>query len=976
MIDSDEVLNEGFKPLKKRTSSHAEPTTLARPHMPSRGMSFNAETGEKESSQAMWEGSSWEKFGRSKGKTMDKANSFVGRANSFVGGRDNGNEPLKEIEGAVVIVDPFSTGAFLASEVRKRGVKCARVLSAWDSPVASLVAEGVSSIDFCATIQHNDRLSDQDLAVSQTVEALQDLPFPILAVIPGAETGVELADQLSSRLRLRTNGTAKSVARRNKYYMGETVRAAGVRAVKQEICSNVEQMVAFLEDLKDAEGNLRCVVKPVQSAGTDDVFLCQSLEEAEVAFSRIIGKVNGIGIMNENVLVQEFLRGKEYVVDKVSKDGVHKLVAIWEYDKRKANGANFVYFGMRLKPSDSELAKVMVPYADKILDALGIMNGPSHMEVMVNTVVKDGVVTYEPCLVEVGARCHGGEGTWLSVAMECVGYTQVLVTLDAYLGGGLFERIQKDNFPLHKAGREVDMVSRNGGIVRSLPGDAAIRKLPSFRSLNWEVKPGDYCHKTIDCFTRPGCVQLVADTEEDAERDLEAIHSLEHVGLIDYAVICPKPPTIGAVVVVDPFSTGANLAAAVVKYGYKLIMVFSELDGPVLKLVAKGALMIQHNNRHANQEEAIQDTLSELEKSGEPILAIIPGAETGVELAERLATRFGTRTNGEEMLITRRSKFNMHDSLQNAVVRHAFQALCRSEAEVRGFVHDLSTKLGGKQFQCIVKPNQSAGSDSVILCHSEQEAIEAFHAVHGQINGLGHINDGALCQEFLDGKEFIVDGISRDGVFKVVAVWECDKRSVNDANFVFFGMKLRDASDPEIRALLEYSKNVIEALKIFQGPSHLELKLPSKNVNGELNYEPCLVEIATRCHGGEGTWTHIVNECIGYNQVEATLNCYLRPDRFDELPFEPILLGQGLEVFLVSYQSGNIVEIPGLDQIRDLQSFRRCEMLTQPGSFLRPTKDCFTRPGSIQLANKSSSQLESDHQAIRRLERDGLFDLQ
>lgn len=220
--------------------------------------------------------------------------------------------------------------------------------------------------------------------------------------------------------------------------------------MKQEICSNTEQMVAFLEDLKDDEGNLRCVVKPVQSAGTDDVFLCQSLDEAMVAFNRIIGKVNGIGIMNENVLVQEFLRGKEYVVDKVSKDGVHKLVAIWEYDKRKANGANFVYFGMRLKPSDSEMAKVMVPYADKILDALGIMNGPSHMEVMVNTVIKNGVVTYEPCLVEVGARCHGGEGTWLPVAMECVGYTQVLVTLDVYLGGGLFERIDKDTFPLRK----------------------------------------------------------------------------------------------------------------------------------------------------------------------------------------------------------------------------------------------------------------------------------------------------------------------------------------------------------------------------------------------------------------------------------------------------------------------------------------------------------------------------------------------
>jgi biotin carboxylase len=161
-------------------------------------------------------------------------------------------------------------------------------------------------------------------------------------------------------------------------------------------------------------------VKPVQSAGTDDVFLCTSKEEAEVAFNRILGKVNGLGQINESVLVQEFLVGKEYVVDKVSRDGVHKVVAIWEYDKRPVNGANFVYYGMRLMPSTTEKSQQMIAYADKVLDALGIKEGPSHMEIMYND-------ASGPCLVEVGCRCQGGEGTWLASAMECVGFTQVTI---------------------------------------------------------------------------------------------------------------------------------------------------------------------------------------------------------------------------------------------------------------------------------------------------------------------------------------------------------------------------------------------------------------------------------------------------------------------------------------------------------------------------------------------------------------------
>ena len=61
----------------------------------------------------------------------------------------------------------------------------------------------------------------------QTISALRDLPFPIKAVIPGAETGVELADQLSHFMGLRSNGIEGSLARRNKYLMGERVRTTG-----------------------------------------------------------------------------------------------------------------------------------------------------------------------------------------------------------------------------------------------------------------------------------------------------------------------------------------------------------------------------------------------------------------------------------------------------------------------------------------------------------------------------------------------------------------------------------------------------------------------------------------------------------------------------------------------------------------------------------------------------------------------------
>lgn len=135
----------------------------------------------------------------------------------------------------------------------------------------------------------------------------------------------------------------------------------------------------------------------------------------------IVGKRNGLGLINDGALVQEFMAGKEYVIDKVSMDGEHKLAAIWQYDKRQCNGANFVYFGMKLVSSHSPMAQAMVAYSSQVLDALDIKQGPSHMEVMWIDDKSGG----HPCLVEVGSRCHGGEGTWLQVAQECVGYTHV-----------------------------------------------------------------------------------------------------------------------------------------------------------------------------------------------------------------------------------------------------------------------------------------------------------------------------------------------------------------------------------------------------------------------------------------------------------------------------------------------------------------------------------------------------------------------
>ena len=380
MIGEQDILEEGFKPLKKMPT---EPIYLN-----NKGNAMNKMSAYTEiKAKAGYDTSSFMMMEKKRGKLLERSNSFIGQRYPVVS---------RDEVGCIIVVDPFSTGAHLALAVVEAGYKCGNLLSTWNSPVASLVQEGLVMPEFAITIQHNSEDFDDNMAINETVNNIKALPFPIIAVIAGAETGVSLADAVSDRLKLRSNGEESSLLRRNKYAMGEAIRQAGLRAVKQKLCTSLEEVENFIATLDGST----IVLKPVQSAGSDDVFMCENFEEAATAFSRIYLKINGLGMRNDSVLVQEFLSGKEYVIDQVSKDGIHKLCALWEYDKRQVNGAAFVYHGSKLLDPSNSVGQELIAYASNVLDALSISHGPSHMEcIFTNT---------GPCLVEVGSRCQGG----------------------------------------------------------------------------------------------------------------------------------------------------------------------------------------------------------------------------------------------------------------------------------------------------------------------------------------------------------------------------------------------------------------------------------------------------------------------------------------------------------------------------------------------------------------------------------------
>jgi len=397
-----------------------------------------------------------------------------------------------------------------AVEVASRGYG---IIAVWDM---DLTEENKKHVPLCCKDLVYHAQVDERATIKETAEAVRAAAgsLELVACIVGAEAGVSLADALSVELGLRTNGV--SAGRRDKKVQQELVRAAGLRSVRQAGGKLWLDVKEFIESEP-----MPIVVKPTESAGSDGVKLCHSKEEAEEHFKLLMTAQKKVGSQDGAVLCQEFLKGKEYVVDHVSRDGVHKTTMIWVYDKRQANGAAFVYFGMLPVDIDSPVARQLVPYVRGVLDAIGIKHGASHGEVM--------LTQRGPCLVEMNCRAHGGDGAWTPLAAALTGgITQVTGAADAFLDEEAFNKLpDRPPSPFLASGQEVCLVSYGEGRVTGTPGYDKIRRMDSFVSMETHIGAGSTIGLTVDIFSMVGSVILMHPDPEIVKRDTEEIRRME-----------------------------------------------------------------------------------------------------------------------------------------------------------------------------------------------------------------------------------------------------------------------------------------------------------------------------------------------------------------------------------------------------------------------------------------------------------------
>ncbi|MER6443399.1 hypothetical protein ABT275_45100 [Streptomyces sp. NPDC001185] len=409
--------------------------------------------------------------------------------------------------GRVAVVAPFSSGKHYRDEFVHRGWGCIAVSPA-TAALPPLYRGGIAPVGYQGVVTHDGNLE----ATARVLRALC-----VTAVVAGTEIGVPLTEQLAARLDLPGNDPATSYLRRDKGAMAAALARAGLDGPRSLSTDRLQDALSWAQSLPDVRD---FVLKPADSAGSDGVAFCAGLGDIEMAWRTLHQVPNAMGGSNDHLVLQERLRGSQYVVNSVSVKDLrggarHTVTECWA-DRRTPDG--HLYDRLDLLSRTRMVPRVLADYTVRALDALGVANGPAHSEVMY-------VPGRGPVLIETGAR---PEGFYDPHAMrEATGSDHIRDAVHAVVTGKP-RRLAADR-PRATVSK-VSLIAPYDGVLDPLFVERLLN-LPTVRGHVGALEPGGRILRTVDLLTSPGRLTLAAEDPREIDHDHAVIRAMETSGL-------------------------------------------------------------------------------------------------------------------------------------------------------------------------------------------------------------------------------------------------------------------------------------------------------------------------------------------------------------------------------------------------------------------------------------------------------------
>lgn len=409
------------------------------------------------------------------------------------------------------------------------------------------------------------------------------------------------------------------------------------------------------------------------------------------------------------------------------------------------------------------------------------------------------------------------------------------------------------------------------------------------------------------------------------------------------------PPVI---VVVDPFSSGSLIAPEAAKRGYRAICVTTFEEVPTY---LKAVFSLDGFDAHYCLEEPVAqldfDTvINELKKHN--IVAVITGSETGVPMTDKLRHALELPGNDPATSQNRRSKFKMHEALRNNNLRHISQLLTSNKEEMMQWAEGLN-------YRVVLKPVDSGGTDGVHVCQTKEQVEQAYDDIISMHNMFDLPISEVLGQQFIGGIEYVVDTVSRQGSHVVTNICQYEKWEMN-GSMLYRTVDFIEPNNPDYQALVNYTKQALDALGVYQGAAHSEVKIDEEG--------PVLIESGARLQGSN--IPSFVAEFADFSQLDLLVDAYLDPAEFKRKAERGNSYHKCAKIFgFVNTKPVKIKEVHS-SLITDLPSHYSSVVRFKVGDTMPPTTSMLDSPGWALLLHPEESVVDDDMRKLEAMERD------
>ena len=253
-----------------------------------------------------------------------------------------------------------------------------------------------------------------------------------------------------------------------------------------------------------------CIMKPTDNSGSRGVVLVNSVKELEDSYDYTREEAR-----KGAVIIEEYMQGNEVSVEVITLNGEPNVLAVT--DKLTTGAPHFVEMGHSQQSSlPIDAVEKIKDLAKRAVKAVGIKNGPAHVEIMLT---KNG-----PKMVELGARM-GGDCITTHLVPLSTGIDMVQATLKIACGE------EVDITPKYNKGSAIRYFDLPNGIIKSIKNVDEALKIDGVKEITFVKNVGDEVTDINSSVDRVGFVIAQADSAK------EAIHICsEAIGLIKIEV--------------------------------------------------------------------------------------------------------------------------------------------------------------------------------------------------------------------------------------------------------------------------------------------------------------------------------------------------------------------------------------------------------------------------------------------------------